>query len=165
MPDSIDPIMDLQADDPVFQKVNLKPYRNAAIRRAEQFLPEADEEQSRAILCPWGETLDAHYGDYIVSEKDDPDDCWPVSREIFEKTYVQIGPDLFRKKELTCLVPLVDITADPEQKVRVHTQEGVVTVRAGDFHLAKGIEGEIWPIPNEKVQQVLVPVDEETSED
>ncbi len=164
MPEKSDPIMELHADDPVLQHLELKPYRNAAIRRATQFLPASGEPQSRAILCPWGETLDAQFGDYIVSEQDQPEDHWPVSREIFEKTYVQIGPDLYRKKGLTCLVPLVDLTGDPDRKVRLHTKEGAVTVRAGDFHLAKGVEGEIWPFPSEKVQQVLVPASDQDQE-
>jgi hypothetical protein len=43
--------------------------------------------------------------------------------------------------------------------VTVETMEGPVTVRAGDFYLAKGVQGEIWPYPKEKVENALVPAD------
>jgi hypothetical protein len=43
--------------------------------------------------------------------------------------------------------------------VTVVTLEGDETVRAGDFYLAKGIKGEIWPYPKEKVKDVMMPVD------
>jgi hypothetical protein len=39
----------------------------------------------------------------------------------------------------------------------VHTFEGAVTVRAGDFFLAKGVKGEIWPFPKEKVAEMMKP--------
>jgi hypothetical protein len=54
---------------------------------------------------------------------------------------------------------LTDITGDPDQEVKVVTLEGEETVRAGDFYLAKGIKGEIWPYPREKIKDVLMPIE------
>jgi hypothetical protein len=48
---------------------------------------------------------------------------------------------------------------DPDQLVSVVSLEGAETVRAGDFWLAKGIKGEIWPYPRGKIDDVMVPVD------
>jgi len=39
----------------------------------------------------------------------------------------------------------------------VQTFEGPVTVRAGDFLLAKGVKGEIWPYPKEKAAEIMKP--------
>ncbi len=52
------------------------------------------------------------------------------------------------------------MTHNPDQKVIVHTLEGDLTVRSGDFYLARGVNGEIWPFPQEKVEQIMVPIDE-----
>jgi hypothetical protein len=61
---------------------------------------------------------------------------------------------------LTELVPLVDVTGgDENEMVTVYTLEGPETVRAGDFYLARGIYGEIWTYPKEKVQSVMKPAD------
>jgi hypothetical protein len=38
--------------------------------------------------------------------------------------------------------------------------EGAITVRAGDFYLAKGVKGEVWPYPKEKIEQVMIPADD-----
>jgi hypothetical protein len=94
-------------------------------------------------------------GDYLVNELSAPDDQWPVEREIFEKSYVQTRPYHYAKRALTYLASLEDAAQNPDQVVAVHTLEGVVTVRAGDFYLARGINGEIWPYPKEKVQATL----------
>jgi hypothetical protein len=40
--------------------------------------------------------------------------------------------------------------------VTVISLEGPLTVRAGDFYLAKGIKGEVWPYPKEKIDDVMV---------
>jgi len=56
------------------------------------------------------------------------------------------------------LVPLIEATnGDEDCMVTVHTYEGEVTVRAGDFFLAKGVKGEIWPYPKEKVAKKMEP--------
>ena len=78
---------------------------------------------------------------------------------IFEESYVIIRPGYCVKKAVTLLVPLTDITDDADQKVTVVSMEGDETVRAGDFYLAKGIQGEIWPYPKEKIKDVMVPVE------
>lgn len=161
VPSSQNPQWEIGPEDPVLEELDFRPYRSAVLRRAVQFLPAPDESQSMTILCPWGEELLAQAGDYIVSEDPDPGDRWPVDREIFERTYEQVREELFRKRQLTHLVPLVCITNDPDALVLVHTLEGDVTVRAGDFHLARGVEGEIWPLPSGKVEAQMSPVDEE----
>jgi hypothetical protein len=43
--------------------------------------------------------------------------------------------------------------------VTIHTLEGVDTVRAGDFFLAKGVKGEIWPYPKAKAAEIMRPAD------
>jgi hypothetical protein len=55
---------------------------------------------------------------------------------------------------------MTDVThGDADQLVTVETLEGPETVRAGDFYLAKGIRGEIWPYPKEKVDDVMIPAE------
>jgi hypothetical protein len=153
-------LLEIKPDDAIIGTLNFKPYRNSAVRRAERYLPGEDEPKSKTVVQPWGGTLTITVGDYLVSEVDRPEDSWPVKKSIFEKTYVQIGPNQFQKKELTMLVPLRDVTGDPEEKVIVHTREGDLTVRSGDFYLARGVEGEIWPIQNEMVERNMVQVSE-----
>jgi hypothetical protein len=143
--------------------LNFKPYRSRNSRKAVQFSPEPDEPQSLDIQTPWGETLTTKPGDYLVSEISDPEDTWPVQQSIFEQTYVETKPGLFVKRAEVMLVPLSDLTDNPDTEVAVQTIEGELIVRAGDFYLARGIEGEIWPIPAEKVKtdyELLEPADE-----
>jgi hypothetical protein len=147
-------------NDEILAQLDFKPYRNSALRRAIQFIPAPGEAQTQEITCPWGERLTAKAGDYIVSEVSAPQDRWPVERTIFERTYVEVEPGLVVKRQVTHLVPLTDFTGDPDQVVQVHTIEGVVSIRAGDFYLARGIGGEIWPYPKEKADQILERVDE-----
>jgi hypothetical protein len=37
--------------------------------------------------------------------------------------------------------------------------EGAETVWAGNFYLARGVRGEIWPYPQEKIKEVFVPAE------
>jgi hypothetical protein len=64
------------------------------------------------------------------------------------------------KKAVTLLTPLTEVTGDPNMLVTVVTLEGSETVRAGDFFLAKGVKGEVWPYPKEKINQVMMPADD-----
>jgi len=58
------------------------------------------------------------------------------------------------------LVPMKDLTGgDEDQLVTVHSLEGPQTVRAGDFYLARGIKGEIWSYPKDKVEKIMKPVE------
>ncbi len=152
-------MMEIRAGDDILQNLPFKPYRNSIERRAVQFLPGPNEPQTTNIQTPWGETLLCKYGDYIVSEMNVPKDRWPVDREIFEASYLEIQAGSYVKRPLTYLAPLVDVTGDPNHQVVIHTLEGVVTVRAGDFYLARGIKGEIWPYPKDKADTSLIPVD------
>jgi len=155
--------IELHAEDSLIQETPFKHYRSNVARRAVQYLPKSSEPEEIDIQTPWGEVLVCSRGDYIVSEMDKPDDRWPVSAEIFEDTYVQIRPGIYIKRATTELAPLVDFTnGNPEVQVIVHTLEGTVKVRAGDFYLAHGTRGEIWPVPSEKVDQ-MIQVDEEGS--
>jgi hypothetical protein len=88
-----------------------------------------------------------------------PEDYWAIDPVIFEESYVIIRPGYCVKKAVTLLVPLTDITRDQDREVTVVTLEGEETVRAGDFYLAKGVKGEIWPYPKEKIKDVMTPVD------
>jgi hypothetical protein len=152
-------VIEIRADDDILAHLQFKPYRNSVERRAVQFLPGANEPQTTNIQTPWGETLLCKPGDYIVSEMNTPKDRWPVDREIFEASYLEVKPGRFVKRPLTYLVPLVEVTRDPNQHVMVHTMEGAVTVRAGDFYLARGMKGEIWPYPRDKADTSLIPAD------
>ncbi len=152
-------LMEIRAGDDIIEHLPFKPYRNSIERRAMQFLPGPDEPQSTNIQTPWGETLLCKFGDYIVSEMNAPKDRWPVDREIFEASYLELEPGSYVKRPLTYLVPLTNITADPNQQVVIYTMEGRVTVRAGDFYLARGIQGEIWPYPKDKAETSLILAD------
>ncbi len=147
----------ITSQDPIIKTLDFKPYRSTVERRVERFLPLPDALQDIEIATPWGEFLTANAGDYLVSELDTPPgDRWPVEAGIFEKTYILTRPGYCVKRALTYLVPLVDaIGGNPDQEVVVETLEGLVSVRAGDFYLALGVEGEIWPYPKEKIGIVL----------
>ncbi|MCP4361986.1 MAG: hypothetical protein GY796_28580 [Chloroflexi bacterium] len=149
-------ILELRAEDELIKSLSFRPYRNSSERRAVQHFPGNGEPDELAVKTPWGETLYAKPGDYIVHEQDAAQDKWPVDREIFENSYIEVTPGLFVKRPLTYLVPLEIITESPEQMVRIYTMEGPVTVKAKEFYLARGIKGEIWPYPRAKADSGLV---------
>lgn len=149
----------ITSSDSILQKLNFKPYRNKVERRVVPFFPAPGEPQTLEIDTPWGTHLTARKGDFLVSEIETPDDYWAIDPVIFEESYVIIRPGYCIKKAVTLLVPLTDITGDPDRQVRVVTLEGDEIVRAGDFYLAKGIKGEIWPYPKQKIKDVLEPVE------
>ena len=152
--------IEITALDPIIDKLNFKSYKSIVERRFERFLPGPGEPNSKEIPTPWGESLTATAGDYLVSEMDSPDDRWPVEDEIFENSYEIVRPGVCVKKALTKLVPLVEVTdGDEDKMVTVYTLEGPATVRAGDFYLARGIHDEIWIYPKDKVKNVMKPAD------
>jgi len=147
----------LTSDDPVLRELDFKPYRSSVERHFERFMPDPGQPQEIDIVTPWGETLTAQAGDYLVSELDKLDDVWPVEADIFESTYTILRPGICIKSALTYLVPMTDLTGDdPDQKVTVYALEGPQTVRAGDFYLARGVQGEIWSYPKDKIGQTMV---------
>lgn len=152
----------LKSDDPIIKTLDFKPYRSIVERRVERFSPPPNQPQAIEIATPWGESLTANAGDYLVSELDaSPEDRWPVEAGIFEETYVETRPGYCVKRALTMLVPLVDATGgDPEQQVSIATLEGLVSVRSGNFYLALGVQGEIWPYPKDKVSRVMALVED-----
>ena len=150
----------LMPEDPVLKSLNFKPYRSMVKRRVEPFIPKDGQPQTMDVSTPWGSKLTAKRGDLLVSELDKPDDIWPIDANIFDETYIIISPGICIKRAVTLLVPLIDITnGDEDQMVTVHTFEGPVTVRAGDFLLAKGVKGEIWPYPKDKAAEIMKPAD------
>ncbi|HZJ24419.1 MAG TPA: hypothetical protein VFD54_13965 [Anaerolineales bacterium] len=149
----------ISSDDSILRTLNFKPYRSKVERRVIPFLPAPGEPQSMEVSTPWGAQLTAKFGDFLVSEVDTPNDYWPIDPQIFEESYVIIRPGYCVKKALTMLVPLTDITGDPEREVTIISLEGPETVKAGDFYLAKGIKGEVWPYPKAKVADVMLPAD------
>jgi hypothetical protein len=152
-----DPVI-LLSDDPRINSLNFKPYRNMVTRRVAPFIPQDDQPQTIEISTPWGSKLAAKKGDLLVSELDKPDDIWPIDARIFDDSYIIVAPGLCIKRAVTLLVPLIEVTnGDEDRMVTVHTYEGPVTVRAGDFFLAKGVKGEIWPYPKEKAAQIMKP--------
>jgi hypothetical protein len=152
----IEPLV-ITSQDPVLKSLHFKSFLNSETRGVEQFLPGPNQPQTIEIRTPWGADLTAKHGDYIVSDLKKTGDRWPVDRKIFEDTYLIIQPGLCMKKAVTELVPMVDLTnGDPDQLVTVETLEGTETVRAGDFFLARGIKGEIWPYPANRMTGTLM---------
>ena len=152
-------LLTITSDDSILSTLKFKPYRSKVERRVVPFLPGPGEPQSLEINTPWGTQLTARKGDFLVSEVDTPSDYWPIDPVIFEESYILSRPGYCVKKAVTLLVPLTDITSDPDKEVTVVSLEGPITVRAGDFYLAKGIKGEIWPYPKEKINDVMVPAE------
>ncbi len=153
-------IIDLKSDDPIIKSLNFKPYRSIVQRRVSPFAPSDSEPQTMELTTPWGSKLQVTKGDLIISELDKPEDTWPIDAEIFDQSYIVIAPGFCIKRAVTLLVPLEDATNnDVNQIVNVHTLEGSQTVRAGDFFLAKGIKGEIWPYPKEKAAETMRPAE------
>ena len=150
----------LMSDDPILHKLNFRGIRNSMIRKVVPFLPEPGQPQTMHLKTPWGAELTAKSGDMLISELDKPDEHWPIDAGIFEETYLVVKPGLCIKRAVTMIVPLADVVGGDENRmVTVHTLEGPETVRAGDFYLAKGVKGEIWPYPKEKVLKNMRPVD------
>jgi hypothetical protein len=148
----------LLPDDPLINSLNFKPYRNMSLRRVVPFVPEDGQPQTMEVTTPWGAKLTVRKGDLLVSELNKPDDVWPIAPHIFDETYIVTAPGFCVKRAVTLLVPLTDVTnGDEDRMVTVHTFEGSVTVRAGDFLLARGVEGEIWPYPKVKAEEKMKP--------
>ena len=82
-----------------------------------------------------------------------------MQKDIFDTTYNRTRNNTYIKSASVLLVPLTQITGNPDEEVIIYTLEGPVTVRSGDFYLAQGIEKEIWPIPKDKVGTELIPLD------
>ena len=149
----------ITSSDPILDTLKFKPYRSKVERRVVPFFPAPGEPQTLEIDTPWGTHLTARKGDFLVSEIETPEDYWSIDPVIFEESYVIVRPGYCVKKAVTLLVPLTDITGDPDRLVTVVALEGKETVRAGDFYLAKGVKGEIWPYPRAKIKDVLVPIE------
>jgi hypothetical protein len=149
----------ITSSDSILGRLDFKPYRSKVQRRVVPFFPRSDEPQTMEINTPWGTKLTARKGDFLISEIETPDDYWAIDPVIFEESYVMIRPGYCVKKAVTLLVPLTDVTGDSDQEVTVVTLEGDETVRAGDFYLAKGVKGEIWPYPKEKIKDVMMPAE------
>ena len=144
------------------EELKFKPYRSKVERRVEPYSPGPNGPASILIRTPWGEELIARAGDFLVSELDKPDDKWPIKADIFEETYAITRPGYCIKRALTHLVPMVDVTeGDENRMVTVYSLEGVETVRAGDFYLARVVKGELWAYPKEKILEALVLVEEQ----
>jgi len=150
----------ITSGDPVLETLDFKPYRSTVERRVIPFFPSPDEPQVLDVKTPWGAVLTATKGDFLVSEIDTPDDFWPINPVIFEESYLLTRPGYCAKNAVTLLVPLTDVTnGDQDQMVTVVSLEGPETVRAGDFYLAKGVKGEVWPYPKGKVDEVMTPAE------
>lgn len=150
----------ITSDDPVLETLDFKPFRSKVERRVIPFFPNPGDPQVLDVKTPWGAVLTAKKGDFLVSEIDTPDDFWPINPVIFEESYILTRPGYCAKNAVTLLVPLTDVTnGDPDQMVTVVSLEGPETVRAGDFYLAKGVKGEVWPYPKGKVDEVMTPAD------
>jgi hypothetical protein len=159
--------IEIKSDDPILENIEFKFFGYRDSRLAKQFLPDPDMPQTTSIQSPWGFSLTAKRGDYIVWDVANPDDIWTVNQEIFEGSHSEETPGtgIFHKHAMVALVPLLAFTkGDPDKFVTIYTLEGPQTVPAGIFHLARGIKGEIWPFPSEKIEMSLYPLakDEES---
>ena len=66
--------VELTALHPILDRLNFKPYKSIVERRFERFLPEPGKPEQIEIPTPWGESLTAKAGDYLVSEMDSIND-------------------------------------------------------------------------------------------
>lgn len=154
------PPVEIHSNDSLIEQLDFRPYRNAMVRRVVPFLPSPDEPQTKQVTTPWGAVLTVKAGDMLISELDAPQDVWPIDAGIFDESYMMTGPGICVKRAITLIVPLADVVAgDEDRMVTVHTLEGPETVRAGDFFLAKGVRGEIWPCTKEKVAKTMRPAE------
>lgn len=156
------PALAITSQDPILNQLDFKPYRSFVERHVDVFAPGLDEPQMMELAMPWGETLNVSPGDFLVSDIKDAHDRWPVRADIFDETYIITRPGFCIKRALTFLVPLLTVTdGDADQEVIVYSLEGPTTVRAGDFYLARGVKGEIWAFPSEKVAEIMIAVPQE----
>ncbi len=152
--------INLMSDDAIITTLHFQPFRSLVQRGVVTFSPAANEPQTKEFSTPWGSQLTAKSGDMLVFELDRPNDVWPVDAEIFDASYMMLEPGVCVKRAVTWLVPLADVTGgDPDRMVAVHTLEGIETVRAGDFYLAKGVRGELWPYPKGKADEIMKPAE------
>jgi hypothetical protein len=149
----------ITSTDPILSKLDFKPYRSKVERRVVPLSLAPGDPETIELETPWGEKLNARKGNFLVSEVDSPDELWPVDPVIFDETYIITRPGFAVKKAITNLVPLAEVTEDPDHEVTVVSLEGAQTVRAGDFYLARGVHGEIWPIPKETIDEVMIPAE------
>lgn len=150
----------ITSQDPILNELDFKPYRSFVERHVDIFVPGPNEPQMMELLMPWGEKLNVSPGDFLVSDIQDANDRWPVRADIFDQTYIITRPGFCIKRALTWLVPLVALTnGDANREVTVYSLEGPTTVLAGDFHLARGVKGEIWAFPSDKVAEIMMLVD------
>ena len=152
-------VLVITSDAAILESVNFKPYRSKVERRVIPFMPMPNEVQFMDITTPWGAVLTARSGDFLISEIDKPNDFWPINAAIFEESYILIRPGYCIKKAVTLLAPLTEITHNPDAQVTVVSMEGTETVRAGDFYLAKGVKGEVWAYPKDKIEHVMMPAE------
>jgi hypothetical protein len=150
----------ITSDDPILERLDFKPYRSKVERRVIPFFPSPEDPQTMDVHTPWGATLTARKGDFLVSEINSPNDYWPIDPVIFEESYILTRPGYCAKNAITLLVPMTDVAnGDPDRAVTIMALEGPETVRAGDFYLAKGIKGELWPYPKDKINEVMTPAE------
>jgi|GEM_PF-412661 len=147
----------LSSGDSIVQALEFSKFRSSAERAVEQYLP-SDPNAKLEVKTSWGETLTAKHGDYLVGSVTDKNDRWVVQKDIFESTYQMVREGVGVKSALIELVPLAQITGNDNTIVTVNTLEGSVKARAGDFYLARGVQGEIWPYPKAKVEKELAQV-------
>lgn len=105
---------------------------------------------------PWfwrthsGETLRGEAGDWAVRESEG-DEPWSVRDDIFRASYEHIDGDRWRRRGTVDARPARDAET-------VHTLEGPVTARAGDW-VVRGDAGEQWPVRAEEFAKRYAPLD------
>jgi len=150
---------ELRASDPIIDTLTFQTYRYTNKRKAEQFLPAANQPQTIQVKTRWGGVLNGKRGDYLVWEINDPEERWVVDEAIFWESYLEIEAGIFVKSATVDLAPLIDVTRDPDREVIIYSLEGPLRVRAGDFYLAIGVKKEIWPAQIEHINRCMKPVE------
>ena len=139
----------ITSESPILSSLHFVPVQSPIEHRVVPFLPGSDEPETTGITTPWGETLTARKGDFLVSEMDTPDIYWPVDPVVFGEMYTITRPGFASLKTSTHLVPLSDLTGgDPNQDVTIQSFTGPQTARAGGYYLARNTERKLWFIPN-----------------
>lgn len=88
------------------------------------------------------------YLHYIVS---DGKDKWPVRKDIFEKTYLEVDDHLYKKR------PNVIFTAYIAKKAhKIYTLEGTIMADVGDYVII-GSVGEQWAVTSEQFEKKYRP--------
>ena len=155
--------LELRHNDPVIQQLEFDKYRSKVCRAITQFLPKDGEAQTCTVNAPWG-TEEVRAGDYIGSEIGNSTHSWRIEKGAFESSYEWVEPGIARKSAVIELIPLVNLTHNPDAMVKIYTcipgeeakdADKHCIERAGEVFLARGVKGELYRYPIAKAEKEL----------